>query len=809
MSALFQDFRFSFRMLAKNPGFTAVAVLTLGLGIGATTAIYSVVYQVLLRPLPYRDASGLVVLNETTPKVGIVSVSYPNFLDWRQQSHAFSQMAAVHQVGFDLAGVTQPEAIDGDAVSANYLSMLGVRPILGRDFSAAEEKAGTTPVAILSYALWQSHLGGDPNAIGRTITLDGHSVAIVGVLPADFRALDKTDVLEPIGVWATADSDATERGSRGDMIVIGRLAPGITLVKARAEMEGIAARLGSAYPAENSHAGVALQSIRDAFVSDSRPAILVLFGAVIFVLLIACANVANLFLVQGAARSREIALRIAFGAGRGRIIRQMLTESLVLAGMGGALGVALAIAGTRGINLLLPTDMLAGEQVQVSGAVLLFAAGAAVMAALVFGLAPAAHSTHADVQSELKEGSRTSSGGASHQRLRGGLAIAEVSLALVLLVGAGLMLKSLHRLMQVDPGFRPQHVLTMELNLRTEQYSKDPAVINFWQHLLDNVRALPGVESAAVGTVVPLSGNHNRADITIEGMPLPTAGNFPHPDYHEVSPGYIRTLGVPLLRGRDFTEQDNEKSELVGLVNARLAHQFWPNEDPIGKRFMFGHPESKTPSKWITVVGVVSDTKLYGLANPSRLEVYVPFPQRTAHYMVLLVRSTVEPASLTSDVRGAVASIDKDQPILEISTMQQMVNGSVATKRITLILLGLFSGLALVLAVVGVYGVISYAVAQRTREIGIRMALGAERREVLKMVVGKSLRLTLVGVALGIASALALTHFLASLLYNVSPTDLLTFFAAALALTTVALVASYIPARRAAKVDPMVALRYE
>ncbi len=809
MNALLQDIRFSLRMLAKNPGFTAVAVLTLGLGIGATTAIFSIVYGVLLRPLPYRDSSSLVVLNESTPKVGIVSVSYPNFLDWRQQSHSFSQLAAVHEVGFDLAGVTQPEAIDGDAVSPNYLSLLGVRPILGRDFDASEEKSGTAPVAILSYALWQSHLGGDPNVIGRTITLDGHSVAIVGVLPANFRALDKTDVLEPIGVWAAQDSDATDRGSRGDTIAIGRLAPGVTLAQARAEMEGVEARLVAAYPIDNARMGVALQSIREAFVSDSRPAILVLFGAVIFVLLIACANVANLFLAQGAARSREIALRIAFGAGRRRIVRQLLTESVVLAGMGGILGLALALAGTRGINLLLPAGLLGGEEIRVSGTVLLFAAAAAVMASLAFGLAPAAHSTRTDVQSELKEGSRTSSGGASHQRLRGALAIAEVSLALVLLVGAGLMLKSLHRLMQVDPGFRPQRVLTMELNLRTEQYAKDTAAANFWQRLLDNVRVLPGVESAAVGTVVPLMGNHNRADITLEGLPLPTPGNFPHPDYHNISPGYLHTLGVPLLRGRDFTVQDNENTERVGLINARLAHQFWPNEEAVGKRFIFARPDPKTPSKWITIVGVVGDTKLYGLANPSRLEVYVPFSQRASHYMVLLVRSAVEPSSLTSAVRGAVASIDKDQPILDVSTMEQMVNNSVATNRITLILLGLFSGLALVLAVVGVYGVISYSVAQRTREIGIRMALGAERLEVLKMVVGNSLKLTLSGVGLGIAGALALTHLLAGLLYNVKPTDLLTFFGASFALTAVALVASYVPARRAAKVDPMVALRYE
>jgi putative ABC transport system permease protein len=809
MNALIYDLKFGFRVLAKNPGFTLVAALTLGLGMGATTAIFSVVYQVLLRPLPFRDASALVVMHETTPRVGRVSVSYPNFLDWRQQSQKFSQMSAVYDVGFNLAGVSQPEAISGGAVSPNYLSMLGVRPILGRDFDAGEEKPGTAPVVILSYTLWQSHLGGDPSAIGRTLTLDGRSFTIVGVLPPDYTSLDKTDLLEPIGVWATHNPTANDRGDRGDMVVMGRLAAGMTLPQARAEMEGIAARLAREFPGTNDQCGVSLESLRDAFVSHARPAILVLFGAVIFVLLIACANVANLFLVHGAARTKEIALRIAFGASGSRITRQMLTESLVLACLGGILGLALAMAGTQGMSRLLPAEMLMGEAVHISGAVLLFAAAAVALTALAFGLAPAIHSMKTDVQAELKEGGRTTSAGAAQNRFRGALAIAEISLALILLVSAGLMLKSLHRLMEVNPGFRPERVLTMEMDLRTQQYSKDAAIRNFWQQLLDRVRALPGAESAAVGTVVPLTDNHNRTDITIEGMALPKPGSFPHPDVHLVSTGYLLTLGVPLLRGRDFTDDDNERTASVGMVNARLAREFWPNDDPIGKRFMFGRPGPNNPLKWITVVGVTGDTKLYGLANPSRLEVYVPYRQNTEGEMNLLVRSAIDPSSLTAEIRGAVASIDKDQPITGIATMQQLVSDSVATQRTTLILLGLFSGLALVLAVIGVYGVISYSVAHRTHEMGIRMALGAERGEVLKLVVGQSLRLTMMGVGLGIAGALALTHFLASLLYTVKPTDLLTFVVASLSLASVALVASYIPARRATKVDPMVALRYE
>ncbi|HEV2488227.1 MAG TPA: ABC transporter permease [Candidatus Acidoferrales bacterium] len=807
-----QDLRFAFRMFAKTPGFTAVALLTLALGIGANTAIFSVVYAFLLQPLPYKDASRLIVMNETTPKVGTVSVSYPNFLDWRRQSHAFSQMAAVHGVGFSLAGVNQPENISGYAVSPNFLSMMGVRPFLGRDFSASEEKTGTAPVVLLDYSLWQSHLAGDPNAIGKTISLDGRSYTIVGVLPPTFRSFGKTDVLEPIGVWITDNADeANGRGNRGDMVVIGRLAPGVAFGQARAEMEAIAARLAKQYPASNDQFGVSLQSIRDNFVGDTRPAILVLFGAVMFVLLIACANVANLFLVRGAARTKEIALRMAFGAGRSRIIRQMLTESFVLAFLGGILGIVLAIGGIRGITMLIPMDSLSGAAIGPNGAVLLFAAGVVVLAAFVFGLAPAVHSTKPDVQSELKEGGRTASAGAAQHRLRSALAVTEISLALILLVGAGLMMKSLYLLLKVNPGFQPNRVLTMEMDLRTQQYAKDPAILNFWQQVLGRVRALPGVENAALGTAVPLTDSHSRGDITIEGMALPAPGNFPHPDYHIVSSGYVSTLGVPLERGRTFADADNENSPRVGMVNARLARQYWPNNDPIGKRFMFGHfnPSSKNPPKWITVVGVVGDTKLYGLANPSRLEVYVPYRQSASSDMDLLVKSAVDPAALTSTIRGVVASIDKDQPIFAIVTMNQLLSDSVATRRITLVLLGAFSALALVLAAIGIYGVISYSVAQRTHEFGIRMALGAQHRDVLRMVLGQGGRIAFSGIAIGLGAALALTRLMSSLLFSVSAFDPLTFVGVAILLVIVALLACYIPARRAMRVDPMVALRYE
>jgi putative ABC transport system permease protein len=813
IESLLQDLRYGLRALRKSPGFTAIAVLTLALGMGANTAIFSFVYGVLLAPLPYHDASRLVALNETTPRVGNVSVSYLNFLDWRAQSSSFSQMAYVEKMGFNLAGagVSQPENISGDSVSPNFLSMIGVRPFLGRDFQPAEGQPGTQRVLLLSYQLWQSHFGADRNVVGRSITLDGNDFVIIGVLSPDYRSVEKTDVMLPIGVWATNNPSATERSERGDSTVVGQLALGAPLAQARAEMEGIAARLAKEYPAANDDFSVRLRPIRDAFVGDLQTEILVLFAAVMFVLLIASANVANLFLVRGAARSKEIALRIAFGASRLRIIRQLLTESFVLAFLGGALGLALAFAGIRLMMRLIPQDTLMGASIGLNGAVLLFTAGVVVLAAFVFGMAPAVHSAKWDLQAELKEGGRTASVGAAQNRLRGMLAVAEISLALVLLAGAGLMVKSLYRLIKVNPGFQPDRVLTMEMYLSSQRYSKDPAVLNFWRQVLDGVHALPGVESAALGNHIPLTGDHGRTDITIEGMALPKPGNLPHPDVHTVSPDYVRTLGMVLQRGRTFTDADNETAPLVAMVNDKLARQYWPNEDPIGKRFMWGRfdPASKDAPKWITVVGVVDDTKMYGLANPSRLEVYDPLRQTANNDMELVVKSRIDPSALTSEIRSVVAAVDKDQPIFAIATMNKIVSDDVAAPRLTLVLLGLFSALAVILAAIGIYGVISYSVAQRTHEIGVRMTLGAQPRDVLRMVLGQGGKIALAGIGIGIVAALGLTRLMSGLLFSVSAGDPATFVAVAGLLGLVALFACYIPARRAMRVDPMVALRYE
>jgi putative ABC transport system permease protein len=524
-------------------------------------------------------------------------------------------------------------------------------------------------------------------------------------------------------------------------------------------------------------------------------------------MLIACANVANLFLVRGATRRKEIALRLAFGASRGRIVRQMLAESFLLAFLGGAVGLALAVGGIHAITRWIPMNSLSSASVDLNGAVFVFVATLVVIAAFLFGLVPAAHSVKSDMQSGLKESSRTASASSTQNKLRGIFAVAEISLALVLLVGAGLMTKSLFRLMSVNPGFRPDRVLAMEIDLPERQYSNDSAIINFWQQILERVQALPGVESAAVGTVLPLADSHSRSDVTIEGMAAPRPGEYPHPDVHIVSSGYLATLGVPLIRGRAFTDADDEKAARVGMINGLMARRFFPDGDSVGKRFMIGHPGDK--NEWMTIVGVTGDTKLYGLANPARLEVYLPFRQTAASDMNLIVKSSVGDAALSSAIRDAVAAVDKDQPITMTTTMNQLVRDSVATRRITLVLLGLFSALALILAAIGIYGVISYSVAQRTQEIGIRTALGAQRGDLMRMILKQGLRTALLGVGIGLGAALVLAQLIKSMLFGVGAADPLTFVAVALALICVALTASYIPARRAMRVDPLVALKYE
>jgi putative ABC transport system permease protein len=802
--ALHQDVRYGLRQLRRNPGFAAAAVLTLALGIGASVAIFSVVYATLLRPLPFRDAGRIDKLNETTPMVGLVSVSYPNFLDWQRQSRAFAAMSYVHHESFLLTGAGRPHYYGGMAVSSNFFATLGVRPALGRGFTPHE---ASTDV-ILSYPFFTRQFHGDAAALGRTLRLNGQDFDIVGVLPPSFRWPNQANVLVPLGYWiAHNHAAAADRGQRGDTAVFARLARGATIARARAELAGIAARLARAYPAADDQFGVAVTPLRDAFVGSRQPALLALLGGVIFLLLIACANVANLFLVRGAARSREIAVRRALGAGRGRIVRQLLTESLVLAALGGAAGLALALAGVRWLATLVPSSLGAGAGLRLNGPILLAALAVVLLAALLFGLGPALQAARPGVQSELKQEAAGLALARRRRGLRSLVAAGELALAVILLIGAGLMTQTLLRLMRTSPGFQPNHRYAMEIRLRPG-YRTDAAVVNFWQQALRRIRAVPGVERAAVGDNVPFTDSHARTDITLEGMPLPRLGSFPHPDLHFVSPGYFATLGIPLLRGRDFNDRDNAHGPRVAVVNRLLARRYFGNADPVGCRLMFGHPSAAKPA-WYTIVGEVGDTRMYGLGNPARLEVYLSAWYAPDSDMEVLVHSPVAAATLAPELRAAAASVDRDQPVFEVDSMASLIDQSVATPQTTFRLLALFSLAALVLAAIGVYGVIAFGVAQRTREIGIRMALGARAADVLRAVLAQGLALAGAGVLAGWAGAWLLTRFLANLLYQVRPADPRTFAAAAGVLALVALLAAYLPARRAARIDPLLALRSE
>ena len=805
MGTLLQDLRYGSRMLARNPGFMAVAVLTLALGIGANTAIFSVVNAVLLKPLPFRDSNRLMVLSEANPRQPHVSVAYPNYFDWRQQNHVFEEVASFQPMDFNLAGVNQPENIGGSAISSNFFRTLAVSPILGRDFRPDEEKKGAAPAVILSYGLWQRRFGGEASAVGKSLTLDGKVYTIVGVLPANFTMYESAQVYTPLGVWA--DERMIERGDHADTSVVARLKPGVALQQARAEMDTIARQLERQYPVTDTGYRVAITPIRDQFVGDSGPPILVLFAAVGLVLLIACVNVANLLLARGRARGREIAIRSALGASRFRVVRQLLTECVVLATLSGVLGMLLGASGLTGLLALIPENVSQGAPVAIDQWVLAFTVLLSLATVAIFGVAPAFQASRPDLNETLKESGRTASGSVRRLQLRNLLAVSEIGLALVLLISAGLMIKSFSRLLAVNPGFNPEKVLTMAITLRGPKYEKPEPVTAFGRNALERIRSLPGVTFAALGTDLPLTFSHSRGDITIEGQPLPEIGQFPHPDFHVVSHDYTKAIGLPLLRGRDFTEADNKQAGGAVLISESLARRFWPNGDAVGKRILLSHPAPNNP--WQTIVGVVGDTKQYGLAAETKWEVYLSYLQQPVPNFRVVVRSASKPEDLTAGIKSELHGLDRDVPVSEVVTMQQVVSDSIGTQRITMLLLGLFAALAMVLAAVGIYGVISYSVGQRTHEIGIRMALGAERRDVLRMVVGKGFGLTLIGVGAGLIGALALTRFLSSLLFGVRPTDPVIFGGVSLLLAGVALVASYIPARRATKVDPMEALRYE
>ena len=817
MGTLMQDFKYGFRVLRKSPGFTAVAVIVLALGIGANTAIFSVVNAVLLQPLPYRDPSRLMQVwhvppPKNFPGMSIFAVSPANFLDWQQQNHVFQSMAIYGFRSFNTTGTDQPQALQASAVSQQFYSTLGVHPLLGRTFTAEEEQPGHSHVVILGYALWKSSFGGNPAIVGSSIRLDDEPYTVVGVMPANFKFPDWAQLWTPMG-WT-----AQERAVRGNhnYMVIGRLQSGATMQQAQAEMNTISARLQRQYPADDAGWGAVLIALRKQLVGDVRPALLVLLGAVAFVLLIACANVANLVLAKTVSRRKELAIRAALGASRARVLRQVLAETVLLALGGGALGLLLAHFGVRLIVDFLSAQLPRAAEITLDGWVLAFTLGVSVAAGMIAGLAPAWRFTRRDfdVHEALKQAAgrtETESGGV---RTRSALVVTEVALSLMLLVGAGLMIRSLWALRGTDPGFDPHNVLTMTLPTSAVRYPSIEAMILHYEQVLRRVRTVPGVVYAGATDALPLSGNGSTQPVSIEGQPVRPMSEQPEVGVRMFTPGYLQAMRVPLLRGRLISDGDIAGRQPVAVINQAMVKQFWPHEDPIGKRFTL----TFFPGITREVVGVVADSKMDALNTAqSQSLIYVPLAQLTmppgevwhGFSVSLVVRTATDPASAAAAITHAIHQVDGAQPVMQVETMDDIVADSISQQRFNMLLLAAFAGLALLLAAVGIYSVLSYSVRRRVREIGIRMALGAQIGDVLRMIVIEGMKPTALGLAIGLAGALALGRVVANLVYGVSPADPATFAAVSAILAAVALAASIIPAWRATRVEPVKTLREE
>ena len=797
------DLKFAFRQLLKNPGFTAVAVLTLALGIGANTAMFSVVNGVLLKPLPYRDPERLVRLFESSREPGWerTPVSPATFLDWRSQNQVFEDIAAIQWGSLNVTGAGGPERLPGLRVSACLFPMLRVSPILGRQFASEEDKFGKHHVALISHRLWQRRFGGDRNVVGQTITLDGEPFTIVGVMPAEFRFMDgQAELWTPV---AFTPDQITSRGNHS-WSVVARLKPEATLEQAKAEMNTIAARLAKQHAGQGS-SGVTLVGLQEELVGRSRRLLLLLLSAVGLVLLIACVNVANLLLARAASRQKEFAIRAAVGAERRHLLRQLLTESLLLATAGGALGCLWAYWSVETIASIAANSLPKIDQVQLDLRVLGFTLVVSLGAGIVFGLAPSLHATRVDLDLALKEGGRDASEGGGGRRLRSSLVIAELALSLVLLVGAGLFIRSFMRLYEVNPGFNPMRVLTLALNLPDKKYPSDADRASFFRRLLERVETLPGVQSAGAIFGLPLSGGQSRMSFAIEGRPEARPGEQNSAGYRQISPDYFRTMSTPLVTGRDFDQHDTTKAPAVVIVNEAFVRQFLAGEEPLGKRLQIGGSDHRQAK----VVGVARDVRHENLAVAPGPEMYVPFSQHCWGLAAVVVRTAMEPAEMANTLRKAVMEVDPDQPIYNIRTMQAVVSDAMAGRRVQMWLLGTFAAVAVGMAAIGLYGVMSYSVTRRTHEIGVRMALGAKRRDVLSLLLRQGLKLAGFGIGLGVPIALGLTSLLRTLLFEVKPTDPVTFVGVSLILLLVALLASWLPARRAAKVDPMIALRTE
>jgi putative ABC transport system permease protein len=808
METIFTDVRFGFRSLLKRPGATAIALVTLALGIGVNTAIFSAVDSVLLRPLPFKDAERLVSIWEQTPKIGILrnEVAPANFFDLRTQNQSFEAIGATGPQDVNLTGDGEPERISGQLVSANVFSILGVEPALGRTFLTNEDQPGQEHVVVLSHVLWQRRFNHDPSIVNRNITLNGEAFTVVGVMPRGFFFPERE-----IDLWIPWAMELEQAAGRGDhyLRLIARLRSTATVEQANQDLKSIGARLEAEYPRTNEGLGFTSNSLHQDYVGDLRLPILILFGAVGLVLLIACANVANLLLAQATTRRREIAIRIALGARRWTIVRQLLVESLLLAGAGGLLGVLVAFWGVSGLAKFLPESLSKLQSVTVDTRVFLFTLGVSALTAIIFGGVPALLASRTRPGEALSDTARDVSGGTSGRFVRRLLVVSEVALAVVLLVGAGLLIRSFQRLRQVDIGFTTENRLTMKMVLPMPKYVKADARRAFYDQTLARVEAIPGVEAAGVITVLPLSFNGMNFSFSVEGRSSPSDVELPFALYRVVSPGYFRAMGITLQRGRLLDAHDSPDSQPVILINQRLAEQYWPNEDPIGKRLKIGAVDS--PNQWLTVAGIVNNVRQTGLYEQKH-EIYVPYAQERRVFMAprdLVVSTKADAASVVAAVRQAVWSVDKDQPVSNVQTMNQVVAASISKERFQSLLLGLFAALALLLACVGLYGVISYAVVQRTHEIGVRMALGAKPVDVLRLVIRQGMGLTIIGLIVGVAVGSVVTRVLSDMLYGISTRDPLTFVGAPLLLLAVAFLACYIPARRATRIDPLVALRYE
>jgi putative ABC transport system permease protein len=817
LSEIYQDLKYSVRMLRKNPGFACVVLITLALGIGANTAIFSFVNAVILNPLPFPDSARLVVINEISKEgAADIGVSLLNFRDWQVRAKSFEEIGGYRFDTFNLSGMGSPQRLIGQEVTGNYFRILGVQPQLGRTFTEEEEKFTPVGTAVLiSDSLWRTTFGSDPNILGRTLNLGGYDYWVIGVMPPRFEFVRKTDLWAPLGGWLAPDSAWFHRENYMGLEAIAKLKSGISVSQSDVEMRQLAAQMAKENSDTNSGMSAYTRSLQSMIIHEVRSTLLVLMGAVGFVLLIACVNVANLSIARALVREQEMGIRMALGAGRRRLIRQMLNESLWLSLLGGLAGILCARWLLSALIKLAPPNLARIDDVQLSGRVLLFTAGVTLLTGLIFGLLPAWSATRTKPAMVFSQ--RSSTSGPLRRRLFDGLLVAEIALALMVVTGAGLMTRTMYKIAHVDPGFQSDHVLTMRLDVQDPKYNASK-LESFQRDVLTNVKAIPGVESAALTLSLPIEGSHWGSIFIVGDQPVPSRAQIPHAQFNPISPEYIQTMRIPLLKGRVFTEADRENSPQVVLINETMARRFWPNENPIGKRVKQGWAEQTTP--WREVVGVVGDVKLQGVIEQTPLHIYLPISQNSIASMYLAVRTQVEPQSLSAPIQGAIHAVDSQIPFYEVRTMEDRMQRAVVSQRAAMILLSAFAIVAMLLAVVGIYGVISWGVVQRTREMGVRMALGALRRDVMWLVLRRCSLLVLAGVSLGLLGSFALTRAVGAslsevgpgktpLLFGVKAFDPITFIVAPILLAVVAILACCLPARRATKIDPLVALRYE